>query len=90
MSDDGLKTTVRRCGSSSEVEVPERLPGGVLHDEARIIVLLDGPRWRETARGGHGAASSTVAVWRTWSATREINGPFGIEVCPEGEGQQQP
>jgi len=27
-----------------EIEIRKRLPGGVLHDEARIVVLLDGPR----------------------------------------------
>jgi hypothetical protein len=36
---------------SLETEIAERLPGGVLHDEARIIMLLDDPRRRETACG---------------------------------------
>ncbi|MGO9681155.1 MAG: NAD(P)-binding domain-containing protein [Beijerinckiaceae bacterium] len=40
-----------------EVEIPERLPGGVLHDEARIVVLLDDPRRREAARERYGAAT---------------------------------
>jgi hypothetical protein len=35
-----------------EIEIPERLPGGVPHDEARIVVLLDRPRRREAAGGG--------------------------------------
>ena len=32
-----------------EVEVPERLPSGVPHDEACIIMLLDRPGRREAA-----------------------------------------
>ena len=38
-----------------EIEIAERLPGGVLHDEARIVIFFDRPRWREAAGGGHGA-----------------------------------
>jgi len=34
-----------------EIEIAERLPGGVLHDEPRIIMLLDDPRRREAAKG---------------------------------------
>jgi hypothetical protein len=44
-----LLVAERRCGSSSEVEVPERLPGGVLHDEAGVVVIFDDPRRREAA-----------------------------------------
>jgi len=33
-----------------EVEIAERLPAGVLDDEARIVVLVDRPRRREAAR----------------------------------------
>jgi hypothetical protein len=32
-----------------EIEIAERLSVGVLHDEARIVMLLDHPRRRETA-----------------------------------------
>jgi hypothetical protein len=61
-----LKPDIRRAPTRLvlETQVAERLPGGVPHDEARIVVLIDYPRRREAARGGHGAASSTVAVWR--------------------------
>ena len=31
-----------------------------------------------------------LARSRFGSATRKINGPFGVEVCPEGEGHRQP
>jgi hypothetical protein len=41
----------------TEIDVRERLPAGVLHDEARIVVLIDGPGRREAASGGHGAAT---------------------------------
>ena len=27
-----------------DIEIPKRLPGGFLHDEARVVVLLDDPR----------------------------------------------
>ena len=33
-----------------EIEIAERLPGRVADDEARVVVLLDGPGWREAAR----------------------------------------
>ena len=40
-----------------EIEISERLTVLVADDEARVVVLLDGPRRREAARGGHGAAT---------------------------------
>ena len=43
-------------GAPLEIDVRKRLPGGVLHDEARIVMLLDGPRRRETAHGLFGNA----------------------------------
>jgi hypothetical protein len=51
-----LKADIRRAstGLVLEIEIPERLPGGVLHDEAGVVVLFDRPRRREAARGGHG------------------------------------
>ena len=30
-----------------------------------------------------------LARSRFGSTTREINGPFGVEVCPEGDGYRQ-
>jgi len=33
-----------------EIEMAERLPGGVPHDEARIVVILERPRRWEAAR----------------------------------------
>jgi hypothetical protein len=45
-----------------------RLPGGIPHDEARIIVLLDEPGRREAAREGHGV----IVAWST-SPTRSRN-----------------
>jgi hypothetical protein len=39
---------VRRPGSSSKVEIAERLTVVVAHDEARIVVLLVRPRRRKT------------------------------------------
>jgi len=49
-----LKADIRRAptGLFLEIEIAERLPDGVLHDEARIVVLLDGPGRREAAHGG--------------------------------------
>jgi hypothetical protein len=46
-----LKADIRRAptGLLLEIEIPERLPGGVLHHEARIVVLLDRPGRREAA-----------------------------------------
>jgi hypothetical protein len=43
---------IRRAPSGLvlEVEIGTRLPGGVLRDEARIVMLLDDPRRREAAR----------------------------------------
>ncbi len=41
------------------VAAPAGAPaGGVLHDKARVVVLLDDPRRREAARRGHGAMLS--------------------------------
>ena len=50
-----IKIADRRPGSVLEIEIRERLPSGVPHDEARVVVLIERPRWREAARGGHGA-----------------------------------
>ncbi len=36
-----------------EIGIAEHLPGGVLHDEARIVMLLDRPGRREAVRGWH-------------------------------------
>ena len=63
-----------------EAEVPERLPGGVLHDEARIVVLLDGPRWWEAAHGSDDSAiyalrrkrRSAIPRWPSLWATNDI------------------
>jgi hypothetical protein len=35
--------------NSTDVTSSAIMPGGVLHDEAGVVVLLDRPRWRETA-----------------------------------------
>ena len=32
-----------------EIEITERLPVGVLHDEARVVMLIDDPTRREAA-----------------------------------------
>ncbi len=42
--------TERRPGSSSEIEIRERLPGVVADDETGVVVLLDCPWWWEPAR----------------------------------------
>ena len=42
-------------GAPLEIDVRKRLPGAVPDNEARVVVLLDGPRGREAASGGHGA-----------------------------------
>jgi hypothetical protein len=45
----------RPTGFLLKIEIRKRLPGGVLHDEARIVVLLDDPRRRKAACGWHRA-----------------------------------
>jgi hypothetical protein len=52
-----LKADIRRppTGLILEIEIAQRLPSGVLRDEARVVVLLDRPRRREPACGRHGA-----------------------------------
>ena len=40
----------------SILEIGERLPGGILHDKARVVVLLDDPGRRKAARGGRQTA----------------------------------
>jgi hypothetical protein len=39
----------RRSAAVVEMEVAERLPVGFLHDEARIVMLVDRPRRRREA-----------------------------------------
>ena len=39
-----------------EIEIAERLPGGVLHDEARIVVLFDDPGRLDAAGYAHDRA----------------------------------
>jgi len=65
-----------------EIEIAERLPGGVLHDEACIVMLFDDPRRPEAARGGHGAMIPRSSRGTGGSATRrvEVNSD-GISVC---------
>jgi hypothetical protein len=48
--------------SRASAKPVSRLPGGVCHDEARIVMLLDDPRRREAARGGYGAMIVREAV----------------------------
>ena len=52
-----LKRTSRRAALRFivEIEIGERLPGRVPHDEARIVRLIGRPGQREVACGGHGA-----------------------------------
>jgi hypothetical protein len=35
--------------------IPERLPGGVPHDEAGVVRIIERPRRRDAASGGQGA-----------------------------------
>ena len=37
-----------------ELDIGQRVAGDVLYDEARLTVLLDGPRRQEAAGAGHG------------------------------------
>ena len=37
------------------IDLGERLPVGVVDDEASVVVVFDRPRRREAARVGHGA-----------------------------------
>ena len=50
----------RFCSGNAEIEIAERLPGGVLHDEARIVVLLNRPGRREAAHGSDDSAISAL------------------------------
>ena len=56
-----LKADIRRAptGLVLEVEIPERLPGGVADNEARLVVL-DRPRRREAAHGSDDSAISAL------------------------------
>jgi hypothetical protein len=67
---------LRRCAPSRlllEIDVRRALPGGVADDEARGV-FVDGPRRRETARGGHAgqwqnarATTAAAARGRLWA-----------------------
>jgi len=48
-------------GASLEIDLRKRLPGGVPHDEARVVMLLDGPGRREAA---HGSDNSVISALR--------------------------
>ena len=67
---------MRLIRTNSERQLPYskkahyRLPGGVPHDEARIVMLLDHPRRREAAWGGHSDDSSKNASSATAGAAR--------------------
>jgi len=51
-----------------EIEKRERLPSGVPHDEARVVMLIERPRRREAVRGGHGAMVARRRVGTDGSA----------------------
>ena len=64
----------RRPGSSSKVEIAERLTVVVADDEASIVVLIDRPG-RGEARYGANPSSSAFASFRSSVSKPPVNQP---------------
>jgi hypothetical protein len=86
------------AGLLLEVEIDERLPGGVLHDEARVVMLLDDPRRREAARGGRrgplGAVYEPLLIIDEGVTGTSITEPFDAQLVDQsatiqGGGKRQ-